>query len=101
MPTGVVHGRGLLLPPDVDAHIKGVNARAPHLRLSTSQVGSPAAFSWQSIMSPIKDQGSYGNCWCFACVGVLEANWIRINNAVINASEQQIINCNRDGYGCN
>ncbi len=48
----------------------------------------------------MKDQEACGSCWAFATVGVLESN-ILIHDAVSrNLSEQYLVSCNTDGWGC-
>ncbi|HWB80926.1 MAG TPA: C1 family peptidase [Nannocystaceae bacterium] len=53
-------------------------------------------FSWrdQGIMTPIKDQGSYGTCWAFATVGLMELMWRKDNAEILDLAEQDLINCN-------
>jgi len=63
----------------------------------------PTAFNWcdQGGCTPVKDQGECGTCWAFAAVGVLES-LIRIKDgAVRDLSEQYLVSCNTDGWGCN
>ncbi len=62
----------------------------------------PAAFDWRDHggVTSVKNQGSCGSCWAFGTVGPLEAN-IKINNGVEkNLSEQYLLSCNTDGWGC-
>lgn len=56
----------------------------------------PQRFSWrdEGIMSPIKDQGSYGTCWAFATIGVMEAMWFSQHRDIVDLSEQDLVNCN-------
>jgi len=74
----------------------------------------PATFTgW---FSAVKDQGACGSCWAFATIGNLEAAALKASGAPqgqVNAdgsittcrdltvlSEQQVLSCNPDGYGC-
>ncbi len=62
----------------------------------------PAAFSWcdSGGCTPIKNQGSCGSCWAFSTVGALECN-IKIKDKVtVDLSEQWLVSCNSDGWGC-
>ncbi len=64
--------------------------------------GLPAAFDWRDYggVTSVKSQGSCGSCWAFATVGPLEAN-IKIEDGVEkNLSEQYLVSCNTDGWGC-
>ena len=65
-------------------------------------LGLPTHFSWceQGKCTPVKDQGQCGSCWAFATVGVMEAA-IKIRNGVErDLSEQYLVSCNTDGWGC-
>lgn len=62
----------------------------------------PSAFNWcdQGGCTPVKDQGSCGSCWAFATVGPLES-WIKLSDGVTrDLSEQYLVSCNTDGWGC-
>jgi hypothetical protein len=62
----------------------------------------PAAFDWrdQGGVTSVKNQGSCGSCWAFGTVGSFEAN-IKIKDGVErNLSEQYLVSCNTDGWGC-
>jgi len=66
--------------------------------------------------STVKDQGQCGSCWAFATIGNLEGAALKKHGAPqgrVNAngsispsgditilSEQQVLSCNPDGYGC-
>lgn len=62
----------------------------------------PSAFDWRNLngVTPVKDQDGCGSCWAFGTVGPLESN-IRIQDGVIkDLSEQYLVSCNTDGWGC-
>lgn len=62
----------------------------------------PDAFDWrdQGGVTSVKDQGNCGSCWAFGTVGPLEAN-IKIRDGVEkDLSEQYLISCNTDDWGC-
>ena len=62
----------------------------------------PAAFDWRDHggVTSVKNQGSCGSCWAFGTVGPLEAN-IKIKDEVEkNLSEQYLVSCNTNGWGC-
>ncbi|HEB60694.1 MAG TPA: hypothetical protein ENJ06_02615 [Phycisphaeraceae bacterium] len=63
----------------------------------------PAAFDWrdQATLPPVRNQGSCGSCWAFATVGPLECNIAIKDGVITNLSEQWLVSCNSDGYGCN
>ncbi|WP_028579212.1 C1 family peptidase [Desulfogranum japonicum] len=90
---------------------------APKHRSSSSRVGVekklsveldrekslPSSWDWRlssDIVPPVRDQGSCGSCWSFGTVGVMESAVRKAGYPLTNLSEQFLINCNRDGWGC-
>ncbi|MGB7061296.1 MAG: C1 family peptidase [Candidatus Zixiibacteriota bacterium] len=61
-----------------------------------------ASFNWcdSGGCTPVKNQSSCGSCWAFGTVGPLECN-IKIKDGVtVDLSEQWLVSCNSDGWGC-
>ncbi len=60
---------------------------------SGQSVTLPESFDWaeRGIMTPAKDQGSFGTCWAFASVGLLEALIKRDAGLEVDLSEQYLI----------
>lgn len=60
-------------------------------------------FDWRDevgSLPDVKNQGACGSCWAFATVGALECN-IKIHDGnTVDLSEQYLLSCNTDGYGC-
>ncbi|CAL9119282.1 unnamed protein product [Musa textilis] len=54
----------------------------------------------EGVVTPVKNQGSCGACWAFSAVAAMESINAIINGDLISLSEQQLIACNHDGYGC-
>lgn len=54
-----------------------------------------SSFDWREkgIISPAKDQGSYGTCWSFATAGLVEAVIKKDLNVDVDLSEQYLVNC--------
>ena len=51
-------------------------------------------------LSEVKDQGQCGSCYAFSTINVLET-FMRINNYTVDRlSEQQIVDCSPNDYGC-
>lgn len=46
----------------------------------------------QGYVTPVRDQ-QCGNCWAYSAVGAYEASYKRVNGGLIDASEQQAVNC--------
>lgn len=56
---------------------------------------------WSSYLGATKNQGYCGSCWAFATVGALEANFNIKYNQLYDFSEQYLMDCERNYYGCN
>jgi hypothetical protein len=65
----------------------------------------PSSFDWRNVngtdfTTSIKNQGSCGSCWAFGTIGPLECN-IKIKDGIEeDLSEQWLVNCNQDDWGC-
>jgi inhibitor of cysteine peptidase len=72
-----------------------------HLGQGASQ-DLPPAFNWCDLdgCTPVKDQGQCGSCWAFATVGALELNIIIRAGEAEDLSEQYLVSCNSEGWGC-
>ena len=62
----------------------------------------PAAYNWCSKggCTPVRDQASCGSCWAFATVGPLESAILLRDGVSSDLSEQYLVSCNSDGWGC-
>jgi inhibitor of cysteine peptidase len=65
----------------------------------------PTSFNWctntPNGCTPVKNQGSCGSCWAFGTVAPFEGN-IKIKDSLTkDLSEQYLVSCNSDGWGCN
>jgi hypothetical protein len=85
---------GFVLPDEVPA-----NARFDPC---TPTRALPEAFNWCDIggCTSVKNQGSCGSCWAFGTVGALECNILIEDGIEVDLSEQWLVSCNSDGYGC-
>jgi len=63
----------------------------------------PSAMNWcdQGGCTPVRDQGACGSCWAFGTVGPLESAILLTDGASRDLSEQYLVSCNTDGWGCN
>lgn len=57
---------------------------------------------WRSLnaVTRVKDQGYCGSCWAFSAIGALESAYAIKHNQIIEFSEQQLVDCSYDNYGC-
>lgn len=70
---------------------------------TASAAAFPPAFDWRvesGGLPPIRNQGGCGSCWAFGTVGPLECNIKIKDGLVVNLSEQYLVSCNSNGYGC-
>ena len=63
----------------------------------------PSKWDWreQGGVTPVKNQGNCGSCWAFATVGPLESAIKIKDKKTVDLSEQFLVSCNTDGWGCN
>ena len=55
---------------------------------------------FMSDYTKVKDQGSCGSCWAFSTAGMFESILLR-HGITADLSEQWLVSCNDDGWGCN
>ncbi len=62
----------------------------------------PTALNWCTNVgcTPIRDQGACGSCWAFSTAGALEQNIRIVDGIVKDLSEQYLVSCNTEGWGC-
>jgi len=62
----------------------------------------PAAFDWRTSdgVTSVKDQGDCGSCWAFGSVAQVEALNKIYKGTTLDLSEQFIVSCETDNYGC-
>jgi hypothetical protein len=62
----------------------------------------PARFDWRDSASfpPVRNQGGCGSCWAFGTVGPLECNIAIKDGIIVDLSEQYLVSCNSNGWGC-
>ncbi len=63
----------------------------------------PKKFDWRELggCTPIKNQGPCGSCWAFGTLAPLECNILIKDKIEVDLSEQWLVSCNREGWGCN
>ncbi len=63
----------------------------------------PSAFDWnaQGKCTPIRNQGLCLSCWAFASIGSYESALLIFNSTTADLSEEYLVFCSPQGYGCN
>lgn len=64
----------------------------------------PTAFDWRAKggVTPVKDQGFVDcyPCWAFCLIAAVESSVAIESGRIFDLSEQQLLDCNQEGYGC-
>ena len=63
----------------------------------------PKSIDWRNTnkVTDVKDQGQCGGCWAFSTTGAVEGITAITDNNLVNASEQELIDCSTQNNGCN
>ena len=88
---------GLIIPEDVKKRFEELDKGESPVLLNPED-----RFDWREMkgVTPVKDQGSCGSCWDFAGVGAVESAVLIADSVEWDLSEQQVIDCNTQGYDC-
>jgi hypothetical protein len=77
----------IVTPDDVNGSTGGTYPSS-----AVPSVTAPA-FSWRDRMPPIRNQRSCGSCWAFTAAGAYEGTYALLNGALLDLSEQSLVNC--------
>lgn len=97
---------------EIQLRFLGLNPIRTHRDFETSLSESPfssdkkikTSLDWRASpgkIAPIQNQGACGSCWAFATVTTVESTIaIQKNQTVIKLSEQQLLDCSSNRFGC-
>jgi C1A family cysteine protease len=76
--------RGYIPPPIDLSHVHG-----PIFTQGAGGLPYPPYFNLEAtgMLTPVKDQGEYGTCWTFACMGSLESSMLKAGTGAFDLSE--------------
>jgi C1A family cysteine protease len=106
------HPHPVPVDPDATKHATGFNklytghglAQGADFKNSDMFVGNiPITFDWRNLgfSVPVRDQGSCGSCWAFSTIAGLDASMMIFDWHTDLASEQEVVDCDKDFAGCN
>ncbi len=97
MDKSISHLTGLKVPPGWN------KSDAPSVPMLSAAVQTlPSSYDWRTLngVTPVKNQASCGDCWAFGTVGPLESQILLKDGVKVDLSEQYLVSCNLDGWGC-
>lgn len=71
-----------------------------HFTLSGNNTYKTIDWRAENLVTDIKDQQDCGSCWAFSAVATMEGAWAKKHGTLISLSEQELVDCVSDCYGC-
>lgn len=96
---------GLMEPKDwwKTAKDLSLSVKKPQiLGVVEEEVGLPAKWDWRDHngVTDVRDQGGCGSCWAFGTVASFESLLLIKQSLATDLSEQYLVSCNTEGWGC-
>jgi len=82
---------------------QGMARKAKRTFMKPLNFQAPDSMDWRDMgyVTPVKDQGQCGSCWAFSSTGALEGQHFRDTGNLVSLSEQNLVDCSKENYGCN
>jgi C1A family cysteine protease len=80
-----------------------LSTKQPTVLRSLEAMGLPSQWDWraENDVTPIRDQENCGSCWAFGTIGTFESLLLIRDTLNTDLSEQHLVSCNTQGWGCN
>lgn len=78
-------------------------ARSTPAEVKVSAVTIPTTLDWRTpcAITPIKNQGSCGDCWAFSSTAYIESKIYMMANRTYNLAEEYLLSCTASNSSCN
>jgi hypothetical protein len=84
-----------------DDYAKYVQKGGPFVPTPTPEpTNTPPYTEYTGYYTAVRNQGSCGSCWAFGTIAAFESS-LKKNGITTDLSEQWLVSCNTDGWGCN